>query len=112
MGRDNDQSKDLAHTIRMSETIRTDDQLEKIGPLQRLAQYLGVFAYTPEGHRIVKRRKRYHGQIKLITSVKETGEVIYERTYWERSNDSIKPPKRHYNFERYKTFNPQYDLTS
>jgi hypothetical protein len=104
---------DKVSSIRMTEIRSGSEPLySHLGPLQELARYLGLRAYTPKGHRISKKRKRYHGQMKLITFVKQTGEQVYERTYWEKTGESVRPAKKHYNFEIYKGFNPNYDLTN
>lgn len=99
---------------RMIEIRSGTERIEesRLGPLQTVARYLGLRAYTPDGHRISKKRKRYHGQTKLITFVEQTGETVYERIYWEKTGDPVKPPRKHYNFKTYQDFNPHYDLTN
>jgi hypothetical protein len=99
---------------RMIEIRSGTERIEEsqLGPLQAIARYLGLRAYTPKGQRIKKVKKKYHGQMKLITFVEQTGETVYERVYWEKTGDSVKPPRKHYNFKAYQDFNPYYDLTN
>lgn len=97
---------------RMTEIIsRKEDRYSQINPIQRLFQNMGIRAYTPEGHKIVKMKKEIsRGKVKLRTFVEKTGETIYEAIYISRGIH-IQSTRKFQNYKLYQEFNPYYNLT-
>lgn len=79
---------------------------------QKIAHELGLRAYTPEGHHIIKEKKKLGGTSwqQCRTFVKETGTTIYEARYDLNTHQTIKKPRKYADFEAYQKFNPKYNL--